>query len=664
MYYGVKYTVQFSSVGTAQDYKFEILEKNYLGNFYSLDPARSPVRHSCEIDDPVTPIKGTKLSLSYVNDGPTPLSTFYAQDDQAYKGRLWWGNQLMFEGYLIQDDCTEVLDDVRHIVTLSFNDGLGLLRDIKLNLAYQPGFNPAQSITEEVFTFRTLMDIIKHCIYCTGLELKTILYEQLFESAQLNHKIFTEETSVNMETFLDSDGQWQDCYTVLEKILGWYGLTIFQAFGVWNIVRWHDLRYYNGTIPGYQFNAVMTLEGSVTLDQTFPFGAYDSTTQPNTFEYGAQNRILRPMKFVKNTFNYKRPQNFKNSDFTQLGNLIRQYTVGTGTSLQTFYEYEATFWTRLQPGEVFIRVIKNYLNVEVERYIVVKTTGTFSALTLACISSGIEVAQNDFVSVTFSIRCSDFPVGSFFGLKVYNTVPNITRWAKDDPLGWNSTGFWLVNALQDGKWNAVEINPNENIPLDGVLHLYLPSLMAPVNGETHIKDLRLTYNIRVNGLINMIGHTHTVTDTDIDHVIKNNEDNKIYIDDSPKNSILGTTFNAGQDIGLLHKRTNLWYREAFNTERKKVGEIVTFEREFWRRKPRTILEGTLNGIYYNGVHASPLSRFTYDQMPGLNFILGRWEIDYENNTLSGTMYEMYEDGEQDGDFVNSNYSFDYIYSTE
>lgn len=79
MYYGVKYTVQFSSVGTAQDYKFEILEKNYLGNFYSLDPARSPVRHSCEIDDPVTPIKGTKLSLSYVNDGPVPLNTFYAQ---------------------------------------------------------------------------------------------------------------------------------------------------------------------------------------------------------------------------------------------------------------------------------------------------------------------------------------------------------------------------------------------------------------------------------------------------------------------------------------------------------------------------------------------------------------------------------------------------------
>ena len=664
MYYGVKYTVQFSSVGTAQDYKFEILEKNYLGNFYSLDPARSPVRHSCEIDDPVTPIKGTKLSLSYVNDGPVPLSTFYAQDDQAYKGRLWWGNQLMFEGYLIQDDCTEVLDDVRHIVTLSFNDGLGLLRDIKLNLAYQPGFNPAQTITEEVFTFRTLMDIIKHCIYCTGLELKTMLYEQLFESAQLNHKIFTEETSVNMETFLDSDGQWQDCYTVLEKILGWYGLTIFQAFGVWNIVRWHDLRYYNGTIPGYQFDAVMTLEGSVTLDQSFSFGAYDITTQPKTFEYGAQNRILRPMKFVKNTFSYKRPQNFKNADFTELGTLLRQYTTGSGSSFQTIYEYEAKYWTRLEPGEIFIRIVKNYINVEIERYIVVKTTGTFSALTLACISSGIEVAQNDFVSVSFSVRCSDFPVGSFFGFKVYNTVPNITRWAKDVPLSWNSNGYWLVNALQDGKWNAVEIDVKQDIPLDGVLHLYLPSLMAPVNGETHVKDIRLVYDIKVNNTINMVGHTHTVTDTDITHVVKNNEDNKIYVDDSPKNSILGTTFNAGQDIGLLHKRTNLWYREAFNTERKKVGEIVTFEREFWRRKPRTILEGTLNGIYFNGVHASPLSRFTYDQMPGLNFILGRWELDYENNTLSGTMYEMYEDGEQDGDFVNSNYSFDYIYSTE
>lgn len=663
MSYGLKYTVQFSSIGTNQNYKFEILEKDYSGNYYSLLASSSPVKHGSQVDEPKSAIKGSSLTLTYVNEGGNPLNSFYSPDDTKYKGILYWGNQRMFEGFMVQDDSSEIIIDYRHEVSLSFNDGLGLLKDITLDLAFQPGLNPNQTTTDELYEFKTLLDIIKHCLFSTGLTIYTQLFEQIFENDQINYKIFLQETSVNMETFLVSDNNWDNCYTVLEKILGWYKLTLFQSKGMWCIVRWDDLRYYSGVIPGYQFDDRMVLQGYAALDNPISFGApFVSgvpTGQVNNAVSGIQNRILRPYKFVKSTFNYKRPTNFKNADFLQLGDLIRQYTGGSGTGFTTTYEYVAKYWTRIEPGEIFIRVIKNYINVEIERYLVIKTTGTFSALTLAAESSRIEVSESDFASISFNVRCSDFPVTSLFAFKINNS-PGIYRYAKDAPLGWYN-GFWASVALQDGQWNSVEINPQQNLPFDGLLSFFPASLMGPVNGETHYKDIRLTYDIKINESINIIGHIHK--DLQPNLVIKNDEDTEIFVDDSPKNSILGTTFNAGQDIGYLHKRTKLWYQGATPSDLSPIGKILTFEQLFWRRIPRTILEGTINGISDGTDHVTPLTRITNDQLPGLNFIFGRWEIDYRNNEVSGTLWEMYQDGEVNADLTHD-YTFEYIYKTD
>ena len=216
MSYGLKYTVQFSSIGTNQNYKFEILEKDYSGNYYSLLASSSPVKHGSQVDEPKSAIKGSSLTLTYVNEGGNPLNSFYSPDDTKYKGILYWGNQRMFEGFMVQDDSSEIIIDYRHEVSLSFNDGLGLLKDITLDLAFQPGLNPNQTTTDELYEFKTLLDIIKHCLFSTGLTIYTQLFEQIFENDQINYKIFLQETSVNMETFLVSDNNWDNCYNVLE----------------------------------------------------------------------------------------------------------------------------------------------------------------------------------------------------------------------------------------------------------------------------------------------------------------------------------------------------------------------------------------------------------------------------------------------------------------
>ena len=90
---------------------------------------------------------------------------------------------------------------------------------------------------------------------------------------------------------------------------------------------------------------------------------------------------------------------------------------------------------------------------------------------------------------------------------------------------------------------------------------------------------------------------------------------------------------------------------------------MTFEQLFWRRKPRTILEGTLYGLISAGAHISLLSVFKYNFFASLNFVFGRMEIDYKNNKVDGTLWEMWSDEETDDDLL-SNYLFEFLYSTK
>src|SRR6185437_2753466 len=142
--------------------------------------------------------------------------------------------------------------------------------------------------------------------------------------------------------------------------------------------------------------------------------------------------------------------------------------------------------------------------------------------------------------------------------------------------------------------------------------------------------------------------------------IKNNEDEEIFIDSSPRNAIAGTLF-LDEKVGLLQKRTSLWRHPHNPTQAVKLGELITYNQLFWRQKPRTVLEGTLYGIISETAHLSLISILKYSYFPTLNFVWGMLEIDYKNKTASGTLWEIWEDNEKDTDFPE-HYLFNYLYS--
>lgn len=615
MAYGIKYSVDFSL------YTLEISQKDYVGSVTAIEAGNPAVLHRWDKDEPTPPIKGSSMIANIIG---VPLLDFYANNDDEFKGELYKDAVLLFSGFLVQDDCIEDVDDLIHPVSLSFTDGLGLLKDVSMG--------DALTAIGETNSKITLLQIIRACLVATGLSLPLEIFAELKEDTQDTVSSFFDQTLIAKESFLKSEREYDNCYNVLESIMSRFNATLIQANGQWNIIRWHE-----HTPTSFQYDAFFALTGTGTYDDFKVFGRNEDIYP----EAGYNKKILRPYNLVKETFNYELPpQILKNADLKDLGTLITTYSSGTDTVKE--YEFPKWFDSTLAGATAtyFIRVVTDVLGNETERYVVVKGD--------AIMSTDIEGDAGDVINFSFSIRTGvsvSLPANLVFVVRV--TDGTSAKYADEDGITWkNTTGYAKTFSIDLTQWQNVEIKTGR-LPFSGLVTVFLTLATPSSSDETHYNDLRFEYTAYINESTKITGQTHTNTQA-IDNKNKNEAD--INIDDSPRNFIGGTLF-LDTLTGLLQTRTSLW-----NTG-KRLGEITTQEEKQWRSDARTITEGTLHG----DVLVSPMSTFTSPIFPDLNFVPGLMEIDYANKTCSGTMWELYKTGESD---VASEYKFEYIYDTK
>lgn len=734
MAYGLKYQGDFDSISEV-GYRLEIYEKEYTGLFYNLQMAGVPVVHNWNTDEPKAPIKGSSLTIKYLNKGSQPVDMFYSAADDNFKVIFYQGANILFVGFLVQDDFTEPMLDYTHEVTLSANDNIGLLKDIELdvsgetatlpciaqgdfisitvpvqnwiyltNVNFTPGvgvpftisghpvsamngtFTPTlvNQISPTKFNVKigvttgdtigapctvngtssitstngrlTLANIIHACLVKTNLELNSYFYCNLFEDSHVTSKVFFEQTYIEPDTFISGE-KYDNCYNVLDKICRTFNVTFFQAYGRWNFIRWDELRL-NTSINAFVYDKDFVLTGTATLPGNFLMG-FQQDTYPET---GLTKQVLRPYEFVKETFNYQQPKYLlKNYDLLKLGTLLRTYT-NFGI---TYKEYIATDWEDSfgsPVAERFIRVSFDSLGNEINRMIVVRGN---SDGVRAVQSKPIDVTAGDKVKFSFQVRTNESRPGPgtfIFAVRLYDGIQN--RYVDEVPV---NNGNWIPavgfnypipSGDNSNQWHSVDIESSQ-IPFDGFLYCYLAVLTTTPQGptkETFYSDIRLELTQFINDSTKIKGHIHKDSQA---VTIKNNKDTEIYIDDSPRNPIQGTLFTAFFN-GLVQDRTAVWYRNGV-TETKKLGRIITNEELQWRSVTRTKLEGSMRGLQQSGVTLSPLTWFKYSELTGLNFLFGNLEIDYKNNRVGCTAWELFNDSDID---VVDDYSFTYIYDTK
>ena len=148
MAYGKIYTSSFDTINTLISIQVDIFKKDYTGDTYTILLSGDPVRQEWQEDDPKAPIKGCNLDLSIIANhnlaGYTnvSLANFYSSEDDTFliEVRRIQNDEILFTGFLIQDDCAEIQIDGAHEIKLSFTDNLGLLKDLTVyQAAYEFG---------------------------------------------------------------------------------------------------------------------------------------------------------------------------------------------------------------------------------------------------------------------------------------------------------------------------------------------------------------------------------------------------------------------------------------------------------------------------------------------------------------------------------------------
>lgn len=140
MPYGLKYINEFNSQSsegeTQKTYFLQFLFKDYTGPEIRVEGGETSVIQRCTLDDPIAPIKGQSLDITLINENNSlPITAFQSEDDDGVQVRLYDGINLLFIGFLVQDDFYESLVDHTHTIALSANDSLGLLKGVILSEA-------------------------------------------------------------------------------------------------------------------------------------------------------------------------------------------------------------------------------------------------------------------------------------------------------------------------------------------------------------------------------------------------------------------------------------------------------------------------------------------------------------------------------------------------
>jgi hypothetical protein len=144
MPYFETYTAQFqSNQSTVQYYTLRIYSTTSPASVGTLLLGGQPVVQEWQEDDPLAPIRGCTLKINIIANHGNPnytevkLTDFYSENDNEFYVTLEddLTDELLFSGYVLQDDCSEIQVDFAHEIQLTATDNLATLKEIRFDQA-------------------------------------------------------------------------------------------------------------------------------------------------------------------------------------------------------------------------------------------------------------------------------------------------------------------------------------------------------------------------------------------------------------------------------------------------------------------------------------------------------------------------------------------------
>lgn len=460
-----------------------------------------------------------------------------------------------------------------------------------------------------------------------------------------------QQCRVDARTFVTNFTSFDDCYTVLTKILESRNSTLFQHNGEWQIIRVPEL-FIDDTIAGTNYDAA-GVKTSVSWSAVSNIHESGDLIPVINFMLKSFNTAL---KYNKVVFNYENFDELFCNQLWKRGGIIIDTDV--------LKEYDVECWNHYQgatvstaPSSVAFRrrieidgpteVVKaEYIFLEVE-----PLSGGESFIR----SAGSLVNANDKITISLARRTKNSYSGS--GTELFARVLlyafDGTYYTLDDDGKWylsNST-FTVNNKTiqyQYGApgnetdravWAEKTVN-SEFIPKDGTLFIHLQegSMDGSSGQETWFKDLKITYKLYIEGkyFINVTGDYNKIT---LAANFKDAQTYTVFLSDSPKYLVKGALYRAD---GLT--LTDLWYQMS--------NKNILYPIKRWNTIAhyRTSYRNFQNaeGDYYKwlqaGVPITALQKVTFNNgNPNKRFLpISLRDINLSKSQFSGFFTEVYD----------------------
>jgi hypothetical protein len=621
-----------------------------------LTPGPRPVvfREYNTDEDIFKPIRTFLVEIQIqTNVNGVSLDTFIKNNDTDIEVYIMEGANILWRGYVLQDDIEEVWDDGNHYLVVRAAEGFGLLKSIPFAVSGAEAvgkYTPLQFIENALYT-----------LFTGGVTADYYVLNNLFHDSMVDtagrHPL--NQCYLDAKTFQQEGTVYDDSYTVIEKICTAFGQSIFFYENQMWLFRPEELyTSYNNNLRLANVTSVNQFEILKRFDVEVGVGREMQPIMPEMLR-----SINRATKFDEIDFYFK-----------EFDEVLQNETLGRGslesstTNTKTFTVNSWTFGngnlnnTTPVPSPYIFRAVEEYdtnLNGPLlDRYVYFTMPGV--APTAYWVKSQpVSITANGYVKIEFEHKLTYTTLGWADLMPVAWVIIQV-------PLGYyalNQTGDWIFYSTLAGatggairvdysagsgvsltEWNIIEVE-SKPIPLGGTLTVYLGSgTTSGVANTAYFRNLNFTYNSAFEkelGLRKIIGvnsyYEKALT-------INNSYKKETFIDDHFSSVHRGAIFQSDQTT-LTDKR---WYRYRFNTE------VLGFRRQNataqWEhnRFNRNKIDVNMYGLWWDDAGSPAFMgfqntyRFMDDDVNKLYYAANISEIDLVNNTWQGTLVEVWD----------------------
>jgi hypothetical protein len=670
---GVKFRMEFTN---AQDtlcvVKFDFSDYNDEA-ILLFGGARPFVLQEFNSDDdlfkPVRPMQATIEVLA--SAAGVDLEDFLTDDDQTVKVRFDFGQyQDFWVGYLSQEDIQETWIATNHILTLRADDGIGALKTIPL----------ADGENQITGTYSPY-DFIKYAMSNTAVDfLNARICSNLYHTSMTFAANTTgiDQCTIDARTFEQAPGEFDDSYTVIEKINRSWSQTIFQYWGDWFIMRLEELFVPTTTnLVGFQLNKPMIGQrASISRRWDINVGV-NELVKPIMPEM--LKTVIKPSKETQINFDWEKFSQIVCNESFQSGTRTEEFIGGTGTEKWTVDE-----WT-LQRTSISNPVSSNGVferRVEYENY-KLKDDYIYIGFVVGdnwARSCNVYVTEGDSVDIEFQYKVEFSPgnprnqivavllLYASDGTKyALNRLRQWVQWTTDGQI----ESLFLANSIPPTEWTTFVQRYDDNVgvanqpvPKNGYLNFLFYRDVSELNGGgVYYKD----FNLEIQSEAERNRRRAIKGDYDKYTITRNVNKNyleTIFLDDAETNVYKGAIYQA-DGFTLTGDQ---WFRRRYSSERYTFKRHHAIARWWMNRNYKAKLECNFYGLEWGTVgNTLPIGlmntvKFVDDAPTKVFAIANLREIDFMSATWAANLIEVY-DSQIEGDVPGDTdvHTFDFYY---